>query len=382
MFLRALWSALHRRRSPCTRQVAEPQTVMPDEDATDNAMRHSPLLSIENVAKLPFFVSNQGTSQVALIKTSNHVFRIRMGNRAFYLKAHTKDWYSDAQGQTGHVVLREKTAWQVMAGIGLPTPEVVAIDESADNAIGSPYIVTAELRGEPLTEILAKTSQGDAYEVLRAVGAYLRRMHSISFERPGILTPEGPAMGDWQHRFWSYHGFRTFAEEEQADAREELPDHIFRDLLRYIDEWQPGLKGVFDHPKFVHGDCHAHQFYVFRENGQWTVSGVLDMEVSSAGDCGEDFLKFCAEMSRRYEAEMDWWVPLFDGYGQEPDFQLLKLRYLASGHLELSPYAYRVVPGVRELVVLHVLRANDWRELFDLGGIRERHGKADAGDGK
>lgn len=73
---------------------------------------------------------------------------------------------------------------------------------------------------------------------------------------------------------------------------------------------------------------------------------------------------------------------MFDGYGQEPDFQLLKLRYLASRHLELSPYAYRVVPGVRELVVLHVLRANDWRELFDLGGIREKHNKADAGDGK
>ena len=77
---------------------------------------------------------------------------------------------------------------------------------------------------------------------------------------------------------------------------------------------------------------------------------------------------------------MKWWVPLIDGYGEEPDFELLKLRYLASGYLELSPYAYRIVPGVRELVVQHILAARNWQELFDLSKIREEHDAKGSGD--
>jgi len=335
-------------------------------------------LTIENVARLPLFAESAAPTEAELIKTHNHVFRVRNAGRTHYLKSHTKDWYAENQGQTGHVALREQAAWQALADIGLSTPEVVAVDESTDNAIGSAYIATAELRGEPFTELLARISEDEAYELIHAVGAYLRRMHSIRFERPGILSPEGPVMGEWQHRFWTYRGFRTWAADDEAGAKEELPDHLFRELRDYTSEWQPRLKAAYDHPTFVHGDCHAHQFYVFRESDRWTVSGVVDMEVSSAGDCAEDFLKLCAEMSRRYEAEMEWWVSLFDGYGEGPDFELLKLRYLASGYLELSPYAYRIVPGVRELVVQHILAARNWQELFDLSEIRERHDRTGA----
>ena len=77
---------------------------------------------------------------------------------------------------------------------------------------------------------------------------------------------------------------------------------------------------------------------------------------------------------------MEWWAPLIDGYGEEPDFELLKLRYLASGYLELSPHAYRIVPGVRELVVQHILAARNWQELFDLSKIREEHDAKGSGD--
>ena len=137
---------------------------------------------------------------------------------------------------------------------------------------------------------------------------------------------------------------------------------------------------AFAHPTFVHGDCHAHQFYLCQWDGHWTVSGVLDMEVASAGDCGEHFLKICAEMSRRYGVGTEWWQPLFDGYGGEPDFDLLKLRYLASAQLELSPHPYTSVPGLRELAVKNILKARDWRGLFDLRDMKERHNKTNPGD--
>ena len=108
------------------------------------------LLTTENVARLPFLAASYGPTSVELIKTHNHVFRIGNAGRTYYLKSHTKDWYAENRGQTGHVALREQAAWQALADIGLPTPEVVAVDESTDNVVGSaysrPYSVTLRRR--------------------------------------------------------------------------------------------------------------------------------------------------------------------------------------------------------------------------------------------
>lgn len=332
-------------------------------------------LSIENVMRLPFFSTDDDpVLEVTLFKTNNHVFRIRTGDMTYYLKTHTRDWYSENGKETGHVVLREATAWQIIEKIGLATPRVVAIDNTTDNVIGIPFIITEELLGESLTELLTRLSRADAYSAIRCVGAYLKKMHSISFGHSGYLPPQEPVISSqWHHRIWSYHGFQSWADREQETAKKELSHGSFSDVLRYINEWQHKLRKVYKHPRFVHGDCRANQFYLFQRGREWNVSGVLDMEVASAGDCDEDFMKFCAEMSRRFDVETKWWEPLFDGYEEEPDFNLLKLRYLASGQLELSPFAYKEVAGVRELVVQHLLRAKNWLELFDLSSIKEKY---------
>ena len=44
-------------------------------------MKNNPLVSIENVTRLPFFRTTDAPSEVALIKTHNHVFRIQTGDR-------------------------------------------------------------------------------------------------------------------------------------------------------------------------------------------------------------------------------------------------------------------------------------------------------------
>jgi hypothetical protein len=134
-----------------------------------------------------------------------------------------------------------------------------------------------------------------------------------------------------------------------------------RTLLSTIEEV---LAPACAPPRFVHGDCHAHQFFLDREGEDWHVSGVLDLEVASAGDCGEDLMKFSIELAARFPVAMRWWEPLFLGYGRQPDFELFCLRLLGASEAELTCHGEGTWPGTREQVLTRLATAREWADLF------------------
>ena len=127
-----------------------------------------------------------------------------------------------------------------------------------------------------------------------------------------------------------------------------------------------GLAADYAEPRFVHGDCHASQFFLYPHQGDWRVSGVLDMEVASAGDFGADFLKLFIEMAWVCPVEARWWEALFKGYGSEPDFNRMKLRMLAAHH---SNYAW-LWTASREEILAHALAADTWPSLLNLSAFK------------
>ena len=66
------------------------------------------------------------------------------------------------------------------------------------------------------------------------------------------------------------------------------------------------------------------------------MTGVVDMEVASAGDPIEDLLKFSLELAPILPARTRWWQALFDGYGQEPEYALFRLRMLGCSPEEFA----------------------------------------------
>jgi aminoglycoside phosphotransferase (APT) family kinase protein len=124
------------------------------------------------------------------------------------------------------------------------------------------------------------------------------------------------------------------------------------------------LAGAYRPPRFTHGDCHAHQFFVVHEESGWRVTGVVDMEVSSAGDCVEDLMKFSIELAQSLEFYTRWWEALFAGYGGAPDFDAFRLRLLGAAPLEYGPSGKWVQTNNREAMVLRLLQAPDWPSLF------------------
>src|SRR5204863_8555396 len=102
---------------------------------------------------------NTEPSDVTLLKRWNHVWRIG-AVESFFLKAHTKDWYSHDPGfQKSVAVDHEVEAYSILKEAGRPVPDVVSNDESFDNPLGEPFLLLRELGGNPFVDLASESER-------------------------------------------------------------------------------------------------------------------------------------------------------------------------------------------------------------------------------
>jgi hypothetical protein len=92
---------------------------------------------------------------------------------------------------------------------------------------------------------------------------------------------------------------------------------------------------------------------------EYGVSGIVDMEVASAGDPSSDLFKFGLEMAALFSPATRWWEPFFAGYGGAPDFETLRQRMLTARDENYECLGFEE-PKER------LLHAQDWQDLFAL----------------
>jgi aminoglycoside phosphotransferase (APT) family kinase protein len=251
---------------------------------------------------------------------------------------------------------------------------------TCDNALERPFILMEALRGESLTALLDKADRLDFARLLRATGEYMSRMHAITFQFPGYITLAGapaspPDPATWGHPIWTYSELEKLSLKRLERDAEAVSQGTLDKEREFFSVLAADMKAAFEPPHFTHGDCHAHQFFLDKEDGCWVVTGVVDMEVSSSGDAEADFGKFAEILPGELPAATRWWEPLFEGYGREPSLDLLKFRMAACGLGDGGGIGYHPWPGNREQVLAHVLSAQNWFELFDLRALGKQPGK-------
>ncbi len=324
------------------------------------------MLNIEKMRQLLDTLQQTELLTFYEIKQHNHVYRLEAADQVLFLKLYTKDWYGDDIAGTGYCVDHEVAAWNVLGQAGLAIPQVVHAAMTSQNVLNRPFLLTKQLTGMPLTQLLQIADNQTFVDALIAVGAYMRMMHAIQFPFAGYITSSRlPATLDassWQHPIWTYQAFERHAEQTWKRDRDVLSGFVLDAIRLQFSQYSQQLAAEYTKPHFTHGDCHASQFFLVNDQGTWQVTGVLDMEVSSAGDCGFDLVKFGLEMSALFAAQTRWWEPFFVGYGHEPAFTLHKLRMLAASHFSYT-YAW---PGTRAEIMNHVLTAESWAQLYDL----------------
>lgn len=329
--------------------------------------RNLTLTPEQAAALLPFETAEIG---VEFLRKSNHSWRITADGSTYFLKVHTKDWYGGLPAP--NVARHEASSYRLLADHGLATPALVYDHPSADNPLGWPYLILSELGGTSLTELLDDADQHKADDALRQVGTYLARMHAITFQHPGYLVdgpPKEPPHPDrWQHGIWRYQRMLGQAIQTWAEDAATTGPAVMDDVMSLLADKIDDLRRGFDPPRFTHGDCHAGQFFLTETAAGLQVSGVVDMEVASAGSPMADHCKFMIEMAGRFQTRFRWWNPLIDTYGPI-DFDLLRLWLLASGHINFTCHGANSWPGSRDQIMRHILAARSWEELFNLDAI-------------
>jgi Ser/Thr protein kinase RdoA (MazF antagonist) len=324
-------------------------------------------LSLTQAEALLLLAGLSGAVRVTPVREQNHVWHLQQGTGTYYLKTYTKPWYGDDVATTAFCVAHEVAAWAVLASAGLAVPDVVLAAESCENPLGRPFLLTRELRGEPLPDVLLRER---TLGPLAAVGAYLGRAHAIVFAYPGYIVRTGPdaplAAGAWRHRCWTADQRQRNALTTLQANQSLLPPPLAHGVEQHVMGMAERLAPAYDPPHFVQGDCHAHQFFLYQEDGAWCVSGVIDMEVASSGDSGEDFLHLFSELAATLPATTRWWEAFFAGYGAVPAFDLVRLRFLGTTPAEYAWLAGRGWPENWASIVSHFLAATSWEELLTL----------------
>jgi len=326
----------------------------------------TPHLSNWQAQEIMGLTGREGEVHVTLVNEHNHVYRIECGGDVFFLKTHTKHWYPSEDAETGYSVAHEHSAFSVLAANGLATPEVLLACRNRDNPFGRPFILTRKLRGEPLTQLLKQANEERFRALLMAAGEYLRMAHTITFAFPGYIVGSGPTAppdeNGWQHPIWTAKRRQKNALAMLEKDATKLPGELVKRLETIFASTEDALAPAYDPPHFAHGDCHAHQFFLYEEAGRWQVSGFIDLEVASAGDCTQDLVTFATEMARDFPITTRWWEPFFAGYGSEPDFELFRLRFLGTTDDVLAFVLHW--KGTKAEFLRHVLSATGWETLF------------------
>jgi len=329
-------------------------------------------LSVAQAQEILRSIGIEGHTRVTTAHEYNHVYRVHCDNETFFLKTFTKGWYTDPNSSS-YCVEHEQSAWHILASHGIASPDVLLAAQDENNPFGKPFILTKKIQGEPLDTLLKRATGQETHALLHTLGDYLRQMHAITFSYPGYLMrddgPKGPPDENaWQHGIWTAKQCQKDALAWLQAMRSTVSDAMAQHLEQRLATIAQELATDYTPLRFVHGDCHLEQFFFQQENGYWQVTGVTDMEVSSAGASVVDVLSVCRELAQTLPFHTRWWESLFAGYGSTPNFERFQLRLLGIWY----PYEPNVWPGSGDNGSNHILTATNWDELFSSTHLQEK----------
>jgi len=257
--------------------------------------------------------------------TNSAVFEVRTsGGRALVVKVYSDLFHWKME--------KEVFVYGLLEGHTLtaPVPVVLAADDSK-TLLPRNVLVLTKLEGEHVLSLLDRLDDDELAHVNRQVGAFLRSLHEVGFDRFGYVGADGiVAPHDTNLAYMRFQFDKKLREFAGLGGDDELRRRIERHLAAREDV----LAGC-RRASYCHNDCHYGNVLVLRDADGPRMSGMLDFENVLAGDPLLDLAKAHCYSPRRNETLL---AALVDGYGE--------LR-----------------PGWREALDLYVLY--HWLELWD-----------------
>ena len=169
--------------------------------------------------------------------------------------------------------------------IDLPLPEILAHDLAGDS--GTPYLLTSYLEGMSLIEAMPAMSEDQRYELGRALGAAIARVHGYTAPAYGALDPayppavrpepepvtnaEGEPLAPPDDEDLRYFQARLDAAGRTAVAAGELDGAG----AAHLSAWAEANLAATGRPAcLVHGDLQPGRVLVRRREKRWALAGI------------------------------------------------------------------------------------------------------------
>jgi hypothetical protein len=157
---------------------------------------------------------------------------------------------------------------------GLPAPRVLAVDTSCE-VIPYPYLVQERLGGARLGDLLDQVNEADALAIYEAMGRFYSRLHAIHYERSGwwVEAPDKPV--DVLPNDFMYNAEIVGGSGKRALEQGRITKRTYN---RAVALWAKHMDYLKDHrPSLVHGSLFLWTVYLDRDDGDWYITKLMDL---------------------------------------------------------------------------------------------------------
>lgn len=164
----------------------------------------------------------------------------------------------------------------------VPAPRVLAYDFSKEHIPANYFFMTA-MEGVPLSSVAKKMSRENRDRLLAELAGCLAQMHQIKGPYFGYFTTDRKK----QYATWKEAFLQMFGQllKDCRDRKTKIPYERIERVLKKYAGYLEDLKTA----ALVEYDCHEGNVFVKKENGEYRIEGILDLERAFWGDPVADF---------------------------------------------------------------------------------------------
>lgn len=196
----------------------------------------------------------------------------------------------------------ETEIYGLLESRGVPVPKVIKYDDSR-SIVDREYIVTSYIEGIPLED--AQLSGTGLQVVIRSVGKYCRRIHSITGDGFGWfgMRNDGGLAETWHGFLWEFF--------EEISSRSERFGVTPRKHIRKLENILSQNPSLFPDPHpiaLLHNDLHSGNVLVRKVGEVFKVSALIDADRAFFGD--PDFEFGTSELTEETGFRIGYCLPL------------------------------------------------------------------------
>ncbi len=193
---------------------------------------------------------------------------------------------------------------QIIQKLGIPVPRIILHDETKET-VPYEFVIMSKLEGEDLDKIWENLSIKEQLEIIEKIGEILGRIHTIKFDRFGMLLPEGiddegsfSLKGNKQKINSSPSVFHILSMALDDLGRFASYNNINPEFSSHIANFiikNKKLAESNEEPCLIHGDFYKSNFKVKKIKNKWFITGLLDFEYAASEIKEYDFIKLDRE---------------------------------------------------------------------------------------